>query len=58
MRKIDDNSIDAGITSPVYNKLGLMKGKKQKGGDWDGYITYDKFDAPLRGRLDSKGTVG
>lgn len=44
LRQLSDNSIDAGITSPPYNKLGLMKGKKQKGGDWEGYITYDNFD--------------
>ena len=30
LKKLDDNSIDAGISSPPYNKLGLMKGKKQK----------------------------
>lgn len=44
LRQLDDNSIDCGITSPPYNKLGLLKGKKQKGGDWNGYITYDNFD--------------
>ena len=44
LRKLDDNSIDCGVSSPPYNKLGLMKGKKQKGGDWDGYITYDNFE--------------
>ena len=44
LKKLPDNSIDCGVTSPPYNKLGLMKGKKQKGGDWDGYITYDNFN--------------
>jgi site-specific DNA-methyltransferase (adenine-specific) len=43
-RKLPDSSIDCIVTSPPYNKLGLMKGKKQKGGDWDGYITYSNFD--------------
>lgn len=44
LKQLDDNSINCGITSAPYNKLGLMKGKKQKGGDWDGYITYENFD--------------
>jgi modification methylase len=43
-KKLPDNSIDCIVTSPPYNKLGLMKGKKQKGGDWSGYITYSDFD--------------
>jgi site-specific DNA-methyltransferase (adenine-specific) len=41
LKKLPDNSINMGITSPPYNKLGLLKGKKQQGGDWVGYITYD-----------------
>jgi len=44
LKKLPDNCIDAGVTSPPYNKLGLMEGKKQKGGDWNGYITYSDFD--------------
>jgi len=44
LKQLDDNSINCGVTSPPYNKLGLLKGKKQKGGDWDGYITYENFD--------------
>jgi modification methylase len=44
LKSLDDNSVDAGVTSPPYNKLGLLKGKKQKGGDWNGYITYHTFD--------------
>jgi modification methylase len=44
LRSLPDESIDCAVTSPPYNKLGLLKGKKQKGGDWDGYITYDTFD--------------
>ena len=40
LKLIPDNSIDSGISSPPYNKLGLLKGKKQKGGDWNGYIEY------------------
>ncbi len=44
LRSLPDESIDAGVTSPPYNKLGLLKGKKQKGGDWNGYITYESFD--------------
>lgn len=44
LRALDDNSIDCGVTSPVYNKLGLLKGKKQKGGDWSGYITYENYE--------------
>ena len=44
LRQLPDNCIDVGVTSPPYNKLGLLKGKKQKGGDWDGYITYDNFE--------------
>ena len=44
LKSLDDNSIDAGVTSPVYNKLGLLKGRKQKGGDWNGYITYSNCD--------------
>jgi len=44
LKLIDDNSVDCGVTSAPYNKLGLLKGKKQKGSDWNGYITYDNFD--------------
>jgi len=44
LKAMDDNSVDCGTTSPPYNKRGLMKGKKQKGGDWNGYITYESFD--------------
>jgi len=44
LKALDADSIDCGITSPPYNKLGLLKGKKQKGGDWSGYITYEGFD--------------
>lgn len=44
LKKIDDNSINIIVTSPVYNKLGLLKGKKQGGGDWNGYIEYDTYD--------------
>ena len=44
LKLIPDNSIDSGISSPPYNKLGLLKGKKQKGGDWNGYIEYESFD--------------
>jgi modification methylase len=44
LRSLPDNSIDSGVSSPPYNKRGLMLGKKQKGGDWDGYITYENFD--------------
>jgi modification methylase len=44
LRQLENNSIDCVITSPLYNKLGLLQGKKQKGGDWDGFITYENFD--------------
>jgi len=44
LKQLDNNSIDVVITSSVYNKLGLLKGKKQKGSDWNGYITYESFD--------------
>lgn len=44
LKSLEDNSIDAGITSPPYNKLGLMKGKRQKGSDWEGFIEYESFD--------------
>ncbi len=44
LKQLPDNCIDAGVSSPPYNKRGLMKGKKQKGGDWDGYITYSDYD--------------
>ena len=44
LRSLDDNCIDSGLSSPPYNKLGLLKGKKQRGGDWNGYITYHTFD--------------
>ena len=44
LRQLPDDCIDCGISSPPYNKLGLLKGKKQQGSDWSGYITYDVFD--------------
>lgn len=44
LKQIPDDSIECGISSPPYNKLGLLKGKKQKGSDWNGYITYDNCD--------------
>lgn len=44
LRQLPDDCIDSGISSPPYNKLGLLKGKKQQGGDWNGFITYDGFD--------------
>jgi modification methylase len=44
LKQLSDNSIDAAVTSPPYNKLGLLKGKKQQGSDWTGYITYENFD--------------
>lgn len=44
LKSLPDECIDCGTTSPPYNKLGLLKGKKQKGGDWNGYITYESFD--------------
>lgn len=48
LRQIDNNSIDCGISSPPYNKLGLLKGKEQKGSDWNGFITYDGFDDNMK----------
>jgi site-specific DNA-methyltransferase (adenine-specific) len=44
LKQLSDNSIDAVVTSPPYNKLGLSKGKKQQGNNWDGYIKYENFD--------------
>lgn len=44
LKQLPNNSIDVGITSPPYNKLGLRNGQKQQGSDWNGYITYENFD--------------
>lgn len=44
LKKIENDSIDSGLSSPPYNKRGLMLGKKPVGGDWSGYITYENYD--------------
>lgn len=44
LKQLPDNSINSVITSPPYNKLGLSKGKKVKGNDWNGYITYENYN--------------